>query len=108
MHRLVTLNRTPSGRVRAEAQPWLDPALHETVVLLYNVVHILTRPSLALFGQQIFLLQVTDGTNVGRILVNIDDARRGDIWSTQHLAEEAFGGTSTSGLVEKEIERLSC
>ena len=107
VHRLITLNRTPSGRVRSECHPWLDPALHEMMVLLYNVVHILTWPSPALFRQQLFLLQVTYGANVGRILVNIDDARRGDVWSTQHLAEEPFSGSDASGLVEKEIERLS-
>ena len=85
-----------------DAQPWLDLALHETMILFYYVVHVLTWPSLALFGQQLFLLQVTYGTNVGRILVNVDYPRRRRVRPAQHLdiGGEFDMGISSGRLVE--------
>ena len=107
MHRLEALNRKPSRWVRSEAQPWIDLALYETMILFYDVVHVLPWSSLALLRQQFFLLQITYGTNVGRIIVHIDYPRRRRVGQAEHLAEEAFGGSDASGLVQEEIQRLT-
>ena len=54
-----------------------------------------------------FSNQVMDSTDVARVLVHVDHTRRCDVRSSQHFAKEALGCSSTAGLVQEEIERLS-
>jgi len=64
-----------------------------------QVVHVATWPSLAMARQQLFLLQTLYGTDVRRVLVNVDDPRCGDVWPVQRLAEKSRSRSSTPGLV---------
>lgn len=49
------------------------------MILLDDVVHVLAGPTLAFARQQFLLLQVTDGANVGGVLIDIDHPRGSDV-----------------------------
>ena len=66
------------------------------MVLLNNVVHVLTRPTLAFFRKQLFALEVTDGADVGGILIDIDHSWGGDVRPAQHFSEETLGCSSAT------------
>ena len=72
VHHLVPAYCSPGCGVRKEPQTGLDLALDEAMILLNNVIHILTGSALAFAWQELFAHKVTDGTNVGGILVDID------------------------------------
>ena len=42
------------------------------MVLLNHVIHVLAGSAFAFVRQELFALEVTDGANVGRVLVDID------------------------------------
>ena len=77
------------------------------MILLNDVVHVLAGPSLAFLGSSFFLLQITDGTNIGGILVNIDYSWGGDVGSAQDFSEKSLGCSSAAGLVQEEIKCLA-
>ena len=106
-HRFVSLNRSPSRRVREESQARLDLALHKPMILLNDVIHGLAGPAFADIRQQSGLLQIIDSTDVAGILVNVYHPWGGDMRSTQDFAEQAPGCSSTAGLVQEEIEPLT-
>ena len=69
------------------------------MVLFNDIVHIFVRPSFAVFRQQLFFLEIRDGTDVTRVQIHIDDPGCRDIGSTEHLPEEPFevhGGFSAA------------
>ena len=108
VHRLISLNRPPRRWIRSEAQSRSDSAFHETVILFYNIVHVLAWSSLAVLRQEHLVLQIIHSADVGTILVDVDDAWGCNVRSAQHLAEEALGCSSASGLIQEEIEPLPC
>jgi hypothetical protein len=59
---------------------------------------------LAFVRQQLVLLKIADGANVGGVLVDIDHRRGGDVRSAQNFAEETLGCSSIAGLIQEEIE----
>ena len=77
------------------------------MILLDDVVHVLTRPALASLWQEVVLLQVTDGSDVSGILIDIDYSWGGDVGSAQDFAGETLGCSCAAGLVQEEIECLT-
>ncbi len=77
------------------------------MVLLNHVVHIPTRPSLTFVWHELLFLQISNRTDIATVLIDIDDARWGDIWSAQDFAEKAFGCSSAAGLIQEKIECLT-
>ena len=69
----------------------IDLALHEAMILFYHIVYVLARSGLAVLRYQVFLLQVTYSTDVGRVLVDINHTGWGNVWPSQHLAKETLG-----------------
>ena len=53
------------------------------------------------------MLKIADGANVGGVLIDIDYSWGGDVWSAQDFVEKPFGGLSTTGLIQEEIECLA-
>ena len=51
------------------------------MILLDDVIHILAGPTLTFTRQELFALEVTDSTDVGGILVDIDYPWSGDVGS---------------------------
>jgi hypothetical protein len=51
------------------------------MVLLNDVIHVLAVPALAFLRKQLFAFEVTDGANIGGILVDIDYPWSGDVGS---------------------------
>lgn len=76
------------------------------MILLHHIVHIATRPSLAVVRQNVLVLQIAYAAYVGRILVDVDDPSYGDVWPAQRFAEKTFRSLGTSGLVQEKINRL--
>ena len=49
------------------------------MILLNDVVHILAGPALAFIRQELFALEVTDSTDVSRVLVDVDHSWSSDV-----------------------------
>ena len=77
------------------------------MILFNDVIHILAGPALALARQELFALEVTDGANVGGILVNVDYPWGNNMRPAQDFAEKTLSRSSAAGLIQEEIKRLT-
>ena len=94
MHRFIPTYCPPGRLVRKEPQARLDLSLHKPMILLNDVIHVLAGPALAFLGQQVVSLQITDGANVGGILIDVDHSRGSDAGPAQDFSEKALGCSS--------------
>ena len=77
------------------------------MILLNDVIHVLTGASFAFLRKQFFAFEITDGTNVSRVLVDVDYSWDGDVRSSQGFSEKALGCSSAAGQVQEEIDCLT-
>jgi hypothetical protein len=77
------------------------------MILLDDIIHVLTRSTLAFLRKQPFSLEVADSADVGGILVDIDYPWCSEARSAQDFAEETLGCTSAAGLIQEKIECLA-
>ena len=79
------------------------------MVLLDQIVHILALPEATLFRQQLSLFHTASGTNIGWMLVDVDDPGGGQIGSRRPYFTKEFGCRSPgASLTEVEIQCLAC
>jgi len=64
------------------------------MILLNDVVHVLAGSSFAFLREQLFLLQVMDGANVGGILIDVDYSRIGDMQPAQDFSKKPLSRSS--------------
>lgn len=69
------------------------------MVVLDDVVHILAGPALPFLGQQVVLLEIANGANVRRVLVNIDYTRCCDVRPAHGASEKPLSRPSAAGLI---------
>ena len=77
------------------------------MVLPNHVVHISTRPSLALLRQQSCFFQIAHGTDIAAVLFNVDHPWGGDVRPVQDFSDKALGCSSAADLIQEEIECLA-
>ena len=77
------------------------------MILLDDVVHILAGPALTFTRQQLYASEVTHGSDVSGVLVDVDYPWGSDVRPAQDFAEEALGCSSTAGLIQEEIQCLT-
>ena len=58
-------------------------------------------------GSSLSCFKIANGANVGRVLIDIDHPRGGDVRSAQNFSEKALGCSSAAGLIQEEIECLA-
>lgn len=72
---LVSLQPSPCRFNRKEAHPRLDQSLDKTVVLLGQVIEVFDLSEFDRFGKRPAGLELSNGSGIGRILVDIDHTR---------------------------------
>jgi type I restriction enzyme M protein len=91
IHRLISLNRSPSRMKFPEALLSVDPAFDGSVILLDDVVQVLDGSMMTSAAKYSLLLNSRDGRGVDRRQIRIDDARLRMRRGAQSLAKQPFG-----------------
>ena len=107
MNRFVSSYGSPGRWVGEEPQTWLDLALDEAMILLNDVIYVLSGASFAFLRKQFFAFEITDGTNVSRVFVDIDHPWGGDMRPVRDFVKETLGCSSATGLIQEEIKGLA-
>ena len=77
VHHFVALERSPCRFKRKVAHPRLDQPLDKTVVLLHQIVEVFDLPQFDRLGKDSSGFELDNRFGIGRILLDIDDARSG-------------------------------
>ena len=68
----------------------------------------MTGPTLTFLREQFLSLQVTDCTDVGGVLVDIDYPWSGDVRPVQNFSEKPLCCPSAAGLIQEKTKCLTC
>ncbi len=77
--------------IEKKPSPWFDASFDEPVIVFDNVIEVLDLPQFTGVGNGSFRLQFLEGLWIGRVFVNVDHPRGGDLRRSQRFHEEAFG-----------------
>ena len=81
------------------------PALDSPVILFQNVIEILHRAVLAIFGQIAHGLESGNGGRITAMPVCVDNSRSRMVCSAQRFGEQALGSRCIAFSREQEVDR---
>ena len=77
------------------------------MILLNDIIQVLALPKRFGIREQTLLLQLGNRLGISRILIHVDDPRRGGVGGVEGLAEEALGGLGIALGTQQKVQRVA-